>query len=207
MKLHKFKSKPSPSQEVIVTASGSAGVHKGKAGGKQSVKLISCECQCRDILRNLQCHLWSEPRRIGGTADLMRSARGGRGSGPLRTSALDGNPTSQAGSPRRWRPPPTGSGISPRGRRTGSRAAAGRPGVGHLHVCGLLRHWDFSGIVGLGSTYLCGRSTRQSTCRRRPHPVGFYPEAPRSGPRGLRRQRHGGVSRWQAMVEQDSETA
>lgn len=206
IKLHKFKSKPSPSQEVIVTTSGSAGVHKGRAGGKQSVKSITRECQCREILRNLQRHLWPEPRRIGGSVDLMRSTRGGGGSGSLRTSALDGNPTSWAGSPRRWRPPPAGSGISPRGRRTGSRVAAGQPGAGHLRACGILRHWDFSGIVSLSSTHLCGRSTRQSTCRKRPHLVGFYPEAPRSGPRGLRRQRHKGVSCWHAMVEQDGET-
>lgn len=45
-----------------------------------------------------------------------------------------------------WKPPPTGSDISPRGRRTGSTVAAGRRGAGHLCAGEL---WDARIAQGL----------------------------------------------------------
>lgn len=64
----------------------------------------------------------------------MRSAKDGGGTVQRWPSSLDDNPTCERGSLRIRRLPPTGSGISPPERHTGSRASVDRHDAGHLDV-------------------------------------------------------------------------
>lgn len=64
----------------------------------------------------------------------MRPAKGGGGTAQRWPSSPDDNPTYEGGSRRIQRLPPTGSGISPPERHTGSKASVDGLDAGHLDV-------------------------------------------------------------------------